>query len=163
VTDQVTNKTHKNGRPSKAEQLEIQKRLRPYFENGISAFVTARETGINIKTVNKYFDEWYKEIKNSQQPEFVERTKFEKERAILVFDNQLLKLYKIQDNLEKQAIVTSGKVKHAFEKGYYKLQAQIVGMIVDLISTRINLANAVTADASLEQKTKELIKENGFS
>lgn len=156
-------KETKCGRPTKSGQLEIQDKLQPYFANGISAFATANETGINIKTVNKYFDNWYSEIQNSQRQEFVEKTKFEKERAVLAFDNQLLKLYKIQDDLEKQAIATPGKVRHAFEKGYYKLRAQIIGMIVNLISTRINLVNAVTADASLEQKTKELIKENGFS
>ncbi len=156
-------KETKCGRPTKSGQLEIQDKLQPYFANAISAFATANETGINIKTVNKYFDQWYCEIKDSQQQEFIEKTKFEKERAVLAIDNQLLKLYKIQDDLEKQAIVTSSKVKHAFEKGYYKLRAQVVGMIVNLISTRINLVNAVTADASLEQKAKELIQENGLA
>lgn len=153
----------KCGRPTKNGQLEIQDKLRPYFERGISAVATARETRTNVKTVNKYFDQWYNEIKNLQPQDFVERAKIEKERAILAIDNQLLESYKIQDDLEKQKPVTSGKAKDAFEKRHYKLRMQIVGMIVNLISTKLNLANAVTADASLEQKTRELIKDNGLS
>jgi hypothetical protein len=156
-------KGNKCGRPTKLAQLELQDKVRPYFERGISAFATAKETGINVKTVNKYFEKWYSEIKDSQKQEFIERTKFEKERAVLAIENQLLQSYKIQDDLEKQMPVKSGKARNAFEKGYYKLRMQIVGTIVNLISMKINLANAVTADASLEQKTKELIKENGFS
>ena len=159
----MKDKETKGGRPTRKGQLELQDKLRPYFEKGISAFVTTRETGINIKTVNKYFGKWFDEIKNLQQQDFIERTKIEKERAILAIDNQLLKSYKIQDDFEKQAPLTAGKAKDAFEKGYYKMQMQIVGMIVNLISTRLNLVNAVTADASLDQKTMELIKDNGLS
>jgi hypothetical protein len=154
---------NKCGRPTKAEQLKIQDKLQPYFAKGISSYATANETGINIKTVNKYFGDWYTEIKNSQHQDFIEKAKFEKERAVLAIDHQLLKLYKIQDELDKHTMTSSDKIKCAFEKGYYKLRAQIVGMIVNLISTKINLANAVTADASLEQKTMELIKANGLS
>ena len=153
----------KCGRPTKNGQLEMQNKLWPYFEKSISASATSRETGINIKTVNKYFDKWFDEIKNSQKQDFIERAKFEKERAILAIDNQLLESYKIQDDLEKQRPVKSGKTRDAFEKMHYKLRMQIVGMIVNLISTKLNLANAVTADASLDQKIKELIKENGLS
>ena len=41
---------HKNGRPTRTGQLHIQTILRPFFEQGLSASVTAEKTRINIKT-----------------------------------------------------------------------------------------------------------------
>ena len=64
---------NKNGRPSEAEQLEIERKLRPYFEKSISSSVTSRETGINRKTVTKYFHEWCEEIKEPEHQDFIER------------------------------------------------------------------------------------------
>ncbi len=58
-------KAHQNGRPPKTTQLQMQKELRQYFERGISATVASSKTGINIKTVCKYFEEWSERIKES--------------------------------------------------------------------------------------------------
>ena len=163
MTDQVKNKTHKNGRPSKAEQVEIQKKLRSYFEKSISPAIAASETGINIKTVNKYYDEWYVEIKNSQQPDFIERCKIEKERHILAYNHQLLEMYKIQDDLKSQTINCKSGGKPQSEKWLYKQRIEVANAITNLIGKMINLANAPTADISLENKTKELLKDNGLT
>ncbi len=163
MTDQVQNKHHKNGRPSKAEQLEIQKKLRPYFEKSISASIAASDTGINIKTVNKYYNEWYEEIKNSQQPDFIERCKIEKERNLLAIDRQLLVMYKIQDDLAKQENDSKSNEKPQSEKWLYKQRIEVANAITNLIGKKINLANAPTADVSLENKTRELLKDNGLT
>jgi len=66
----TTNFDHTQGRPTKGEQLNIERTFRPYFENSISASVTAFETGFDIKTVLKYFNQWKNEILESENGEF---------------------------------------------------------------------------------------------
>jgi len=59
----MTQESRSNGRPTQKQQLEIQETLRKYFEKGISASSTSQRTGINIKTVCKYFEEWIEQIR----------------------------------------------------------------------------------------------------
>lgn len=138
----------RNGRPSKTEQLEIQGKLRPYFEKGITPFVTSKKTGINIKTANKYFDLWYEEIKNSQNEDFIERCKRAKEQAIVVCDEQLLQLYEMQNELKKHS---EEKHKSEPERWMYKIRLDITNSIVNLASLKTALANSPTADVTLQK------------
>jgi len=57
---------HDRGRPSKAQELEIERELRPFFIKLYSATFTAKKTGYDIKTVAKYFAEFKKEILESE-------------------------------------------------------------------------------------------------
>ena len=41
----------KIGRPNKSEQLQLERKLRPYFEKMLSVSFAARETRVNINTV----------------------------------------------------------------------------------------------------------------
>ena len=151
---------NKNGRPSEAEQLEIERKLRPYFEKSIKPYVTSRETEINRKTVTKYFHEWYEEIKSSEHPDFIERSKIAKEQAILACDYQLLKLYKVQEDIEKQAedsIKQSGGIPK-LERWLYKQRIDASNAIVNLINLKTSLANTPTADITLAKEAQELLK-----
>src|SRR5689334_12409129 len=136
----------RNGRPSKTEQLEIQGKLRPYFEKGISPFLTSKETGINTKTVNKYFDLWYEEIKNSQNDDFIERCKRAKEQAIVVCDEQLLQLHEMQNELKRHS---EEMQKSKPERWMYKIRLDITNSIVNLVTLKTALANSPTADVTL--------------
>lgn len=152
---------NKNGRPSEAEQLEIERKLRPYFEKSISSSITSRETGINIKTVRKYFHEWCEEIKSSEHLDFIERSKIAKEQAILAYDDQLLILYKIQEDIEKQAensIKQSGGIPK-LDRWLYKQRIEVSNAIVNLINLKTALTNTPTADITLAKKVQELLKE----
>ena len=150
----------KNGRPSEAEQLEIERTLRPYFEKSTSPYVTSRETGIDIKTVRKYFNEWVEEIMEPEHKDFIYRSKIAKEQAILACGDQLLKLYKIQEYIEKQTedtIKQSGGIPKS-EQWLYKRQIDVSNAISNLISFKTTLTNTPTADIRLEKKTEELLK-----
>ena len=158
MTEEMDNKI---GRPSETEQLEIERKLRPYFEKSISSSVTSRETGINIKTVRKYFNEWIEEIKSSEHPDFIERSKIAKEQAILAYDDQLLILYKIQEDIEKQAedsIKQSGGIPK-LDRWLYKQRIDVSYAIVNLISFKTALVNTPTADITLAKRMQELLKE----
>lgn len=138
----------RNGRPSKTEQLEIQDKLGPYFEKGISPFVTSNKTGINIKTVNKYFGLWYEEIKNSQSDDFIERCKIAKEQAIVVCEEELLQLYEMRNDLKKYS---EEKQKSKPERWIYKIQLDITNSIINLTSLKTALTNSPTADVTLQK------------
>lgn len=156
---------NKNGRPSKAEQLEIERKLRPYFEKSIKPFVTSRETEIDIKTVRKYFNEWIEEIKSSEHPDFIERSKTAKEQAILACDYQLLKLYKAQDDIEKQVediIKQSGGIPK-LDRWLYKQRIEVSNAIVNLINLKTTLENTPTADTTLEKNIQELLKKHAIT
>ena len=89
----MTQESRSQGRPSQKQQLEIQESLRKFFEKGISATSTSQLTGINIKTVCKYFEEWVEQIKEINDTDFLKRVKLEREHYLAVLDQQLLKLY----------------------------------------------------------------------
>jgi len=150
-----------NGRPSKAEQLEIERKLRSYFEKSISPYVTSCETGINIKTVRKYFKEWSEEIRDSEHQDFIERSKTAKEQAILACDRQLLILYKAQEDFEKQvedSIKQSGGTPK-LDRWLYKQRIEISNAIVNLTILKTTLENTPTADITLAKRMQELLKE----
>lgn len=151
---------NKNGRPSRAEQLEIELKLGPYFEKLISPYVTSRETGINIKTVRKYFKEWAEEINALEHPDFIERSKTAKEQAILACDGQLLTLYKAQEDFKKQteeSIKQSGGTPN-LERWHYKQGIEISNAIVNLTILKTTLENTPTADITLAKNMQELLK-----
>jgi len=146
----VTNFIHKNGRPTKREQISIERKLRPYFENSISARVTANETDYNIKTVIKYFDYWKKQISESETANFIQRCREEKARSIVSYEKQISCLVNDQKEIEL-IIEEANKVGNfsLFEK-FYKLKLKIIETKAKFVSARINLIHAHTADTVLE-------------
>ena len=157
----TTETDNKNGRPSEAEQLEIERKLRPYFEKLKPTSATSEETGLDIKTVRRYFHKWCEEIKSSEHTDFIERCKIAKERAILAHDNQLLILYKAQDHIEEQvenSIEQSGGIPK-LERWLYKERIEISNAIIKLINLKTAFVNTPTADITLAKKVQELLKE----
>ena len=99
---------HKNGRPTKTDQLEIEHVLRTYFERKISAWLTSQKTGINIKTVCTYFNQWKTEImefeKNERAKTYKEETTLNsmyleglKLEAHEIFDNKKVEIKKLKE------------------------------------------------------------------
>jgi len=127
----MSKESNSNGRPTQKQQIEIQETLRGYFEKGVSATVTSNITGTNIKTVCKYFEEWSVQIKNINDIDFLNRIKLERERYLSVLDQQLLKLYEMQEEIEEDNW-----------SRYYKERMNIVNMICQLINKKYELLSA---------------------
>jgi len=155
----VINLDHKNGRPTKREQICIERKLRPYFENSISARVTAGETGFNLKTVTKYFNQWKKEIIESETPDFLKRCKEEKERCLISYEKQISSL--VKDQSEVEFLIDAAKKAGNFSllEKFYKLKLKITETKGKFFAARINLVNAATADTVFDLEQKE--KKNG--
>jgi len=89
---------HKNGRPTKTDQLEIEHVLRTYFERKISAWLTSQKTGINMKTVCTYFKQWKKEIMEFEKNERAKTYTEEKNLNSMYLEGLKLELHEIFDN-----------------------------------------------------------------
>jgi len=124
----MSKESNSKGRPTLKQQIEIQETLREYFEKGVSATVTSQNTGINIKTVCKYFEEWIEQIKKINDIDFLKRIKLERERYLEVLDQQLLKLYQIQSEVERNQM-----------HFYYKERMNLVTMICQIMSKKFEL------------------------
>src|SRR5437016_824521 len=90
------------GRPSEPQQHEIETKLCSYFDSGVTASYAAKKTGINIKTVCRYFNKFSQEIREIDDKDFLSRQKEQRERAILGFDDLIFKEYQILDNIQDQ-------------------------------------------------------------
>ncbi|AFS80034.1 hypothetical protein NKOR_00580 [Candidatus Nitrosopumilus koreensis AR1] len=151
------------GRPSKADQLRIEKKLRPYFEKMLTVSIASRETKINHNTVKKYYKKWYDEIASTEHPDFVKRSKIIISNSNIALDNQLSKLYKIQETLEKQitySIEQNNGIPN-LENNIYKTSILLIEKISDMILKKTNLTVTPTADIVLSREIKEYMIENG--
>ncbi len=104
---------HNRGRPTIQEQIDIDRKLRPYFTLGIGAPVVSVQTGMDVKTVRKRFKQWCREIVQSESKEFLERSKEAKERKIIAFDYLILSEQKQIDKVDE-------KIKQLDESGNFK-------------------------------------------
>lgn len=68
---------HCRGRPTKQEQLQVQKIIESYFLKEKTYEQIANETGFNIKTVCKYLKPMYDEYDKRMTEEFLARIRLE--------------------------------------------------------------------------------------
>jgi len=144
----------KRGRPNKAEQLHIERTLRACFEKMLSVSFASRETKINPNTVKKYYKVFSDEIKSSEHPDFIENSKQSISNCALAVDNQLSKLYTLQNKLEMQInseIKAHGKVTPTL----YKISINLSKNISDLLFKKTDLIISPTADITLSNYLKE--------
>ena len=149
-------KTLKNGRPSKADQLNIQKKLRPFFERGYNGTFTSNKTGINIKTICKYFEEWSERIQESENEEFFARQKKDKERIILALDHLISQDYDLLD-ISKKEIENYTQENKSVPKSILNLNLETVKHIASLIERKFSILMQPPAEEELEKKINEMI------
>ena len=142
------------GRPSRQEQVQIVRTLRPYFERGMNATFTAGITGINIKTVCNYFNGWYRQLMETQEQDFVKRQRQTKEHAILCLDYLINKQYELLDEI-KNEIIKYKKDGKFIPKHLLSLNAQILRDISDMTQQKGDIALTPTIDVSLEKIVDE--------
>ena len=159
MTDILTK--HERGRPSRGEQANIEKKLRPYYEKYISAAVTATKTGFNIKTVCNYFNKWHKEIMESEKQDFIQRCKQQKEQCIIAYDEQIFSLNEDKDELDKliQNLKRSGNL--SLMERLFNLKLKTTEKIGSFVAAKINLVNVPIVDTIIDLEKKENEKKEG--
>jgi len=135
---------HNRGRPSKAQELEIERTLQTFFIKTYSATFTAKKTGYDIKTVAKYFAEFKKEIIESETTDFVKRCKEEKEKCLYAYDELIYSLYEDRKDIERliHASEKIGDLQNVTK--LYRTKLKINEDIGNFVSAKINLSNTAT-------------------
>src|SRR5579864_7556884 len=149
--DNDTNENNRNGRgkPSKQEQLEIERRLRPLFIRDVSPYHAVIETGYSPNTVKKYYHKFYKEIRDLEGSDFAQQCKDRIVSACFGIDEEISNLRKIRKELELKS--QTGGTQYI---QLYKLQISLSNSISDLILKRLGIANSPTYDEMLEAMRK---------
>lgn len=139
------NNAHERGRPSKAEELEIERTLRPFFTKSQSSTFTAQRTGYNIKTVIKYFSKFKQELLESETPDFIQRCREEKERSLFTYDDLIYSLYEDKEEIEHLIKVAKKMGNLPQVEKLYRLKLKIKQDIGNFVSAKINLTNTAIA------------------
>jgi hypothetical protein len=142
----------KHGRPTISERKQIQELISSYYENNIEARTVSKKTGINYKTILKYYKIWNDELIHSNNENFLRRIKIAKERNIQILDNMLISLGKEQDRIKFQLdhAVQIGDLFH-YEK-LHSLNLKTTEQLMKIFSLKINLIGTPTADIIIKQK-----------
>jgi len=140
----VQDNVHDRGRPSKAEELEIEQTLQTFFIKTYSATFTAKKTGYNIKTVTKYYNQFKQEILESETLDFVKRCKEEKEKCLYAYDELIYSLYEDRKDIERliDASEKIGDLQNVTK--LYRTKLKINEDIGNFVSAKINLSNTAT-------------------
>lgn len=80
---------NKKGRPTLGTQSQIKSTLLQYYEANLSAPYAAKKTGYDIKTVYRYYNEFYEEIAKFETSSYFERQKQDRIQIIVSFDSQI--------------------------------------------------------------------------
>ena len=144
--DNGTNKTDRNkrGRPSKPEQLDIERNLRNSFLSGKSSYQAAIETGYNKNTVKKYYSKLTKEARDLEDPEFAQACKDRNMSTGFAIDKQISKLEKMQEELERKTPTDETQYIQL-----YKLKISLADLISDKHIKKLNISNSPTYDEIL--------------
>jgi hypothetical protein len=146
----------KRGRPTKIQQVDIQRKLRTCFERDMPASIASEETGFEIKTVHKYFDEWTEQIIESESMDFFERQKKKHRRIILSFEYDIKEAYKFFDeiNLEIENAQKEGK---PVPRHLFSLKLDLMRFISNLKERKGAISMLPSLESSLNEKIEELI------
>lgn len=148
-----------HGRPTKTAQVQIQEKLRRYFEYGITATLAAEKTGMNIKTVCKYFDEWSERLVEQQSSEYFERQKIERERIIISLDRQIVSVIESLDDIENEIQKYKDENK-AIPRYLFSHRLEIQKFIASLIEKKGAFVLQIPVDEALKQKIAEMLREH---
>ncbi len=158
----MSEKIHKRGRPSKAEELEIRSDLKPCFDNSFSVEFAHCKTKYNLKTIKNYYRKFYDEIIETKDEDFIKQSKIEIEQTALAIEDQISKLRDSQTNLEKQisdSFLKNNKVPEEDIK-LYKEFRNYAKEIIAATLMKTSLRNSPTADITLKKLIQELLREN---
>jgi len=148
----------KHGRPTKQIQVNIQKKLRKYFEGGVTAALAAQKTNLNIKTVYKYFDGWAKEIIKHDTLDFIQRQKLERQRAIISYDKQVLETIQTLDELNSQIKKCKEEQKQV-PTFLFSHKLELQKFIISTLDKKGAISAQMPLDDVIKQKISELIQD----
>ena len=146
----------KKGRPTKSVQLNIQDKVQECYLRGLSAAATSQITGHDIKTVTKYFNEFYEQGRVARKKDFLERQDEERQREIACYDFLMAEEFDYYDTI-KDEIAKARKKSEPVPEYLLKKHSESVRMITMLNEKRGAVAMSPPLDEDLKKMVKEMI------
>ncbi|MDF2422061.1 MAG: hypothetical protein OPY06_03535 [Nitrosopumilus sp.] len=142
----------KQGRPTKEDQIKNKQIILGYYEKDISAIVAARDSGVNPKTVYKYYKMWNSQMNNPDEKDFLLRIKKTKERSIQLLEEDIISLTKemLKINFLMEKSLQKGDISE-YEK-LSKLRLKTMDQRTKTVSAKINLVGTPTADVLISNE-----------
>jgi len=134
------------GRPSNAQELQIERKLRDCFTKFFSTSFTVKQTGHDVKTVKKYFKKFKDELMQNEAIDFRQRFHEAKERHILVLDEILHSLYQDRDEIEKQILDAKNKNDSNLVEKLFRTKLKFTEEIKNTVVDKINLISIFMPD-----------------
>jgi len=131
--------TFSRGRPSNAQELQIERKLRDCFTKFYSTSFTVEHTGHDVKTVKKYFKKFKDDLMQNEAIDFPQRFHEAKERYILALDEILHSLYHDKDEIEQQIIDAKNKNDSNLVEKLYRTKLKFTEEIKNTLVDKINL------------------------
>ena len=145
----------KRGRPTRHKQNKIKKILQPFYQKGISANATSEKTGINIKTILKYYKQWDKKLVDSDK-DFLKRVKITKEQSIQTLDREISSLYDQEEEIESIKNITKRNGNILYFEKLSRLKLKFLDQRMKILAAKINLVGTPTADTLIEVKKDDV-------
>lgn len=132
----------------------------PYFEHGVSAHVAAQKSGINVKTVCKYYNDLAEGISESEENDFLERQRKQRAQIIVSYDNQILDANEHFDDINDQ--INRLKKEQKVIPGYlFSLRSDAMKYRTFVTEKKEAFLSLPTMDDVLEKKIDEKIRKHG--
>jgi len=142
----VPEHTFSRGRPSNAQELQIERKLRDCFTKFYSTSFTVKHTGHDVKTVKKYFKKFKDDLMQNEAIDFRQRFHEAKERQILVLDDTLYSLYHDRDEIEQQIIDAKNKNDPHLVEKLYRTKLKFINDIRNTVVEKTNLISIAMPD-----------------
>jgi len=138
----VPEHTFSRGRPSNAEEIQIERKLRDCFTKFFSTSFTVKQTGHDVKTVKKYFKKFKDELMQNEAIDFSQRFSEANERYILATDEILYSLYQDRDEIEQQIIGAKNKNDSNLVEKLYRTKLKFTEEIKNTVVDKMNSIGA---------------------
>ena len=148
----------KKGRPTRTAQLNIQDKVQECYSRGLSATATSQITGHDVKTVTKYFNEFYEQERTARKKDFLERQDEERQREISCYDFLMAEEFDNYDTI-KDEIVKARKKSEPVPEYLLKKRSESVRMIAMLNEKRGAVAMSTPLDEDLKEMVKDMIED----
>jgi len=135
----VPEHTFSRGRPSNAQEIQIERKLRDCFTKFYSTSFTVKHTGHDVKTVKKYFKKFKDELMQNEEIDFRQRFHEAKERYILALDEIQNSLSQDIDDIEQQIIDAKNQNDPHLVEKLYRTKLKFTQEIKNTLVDKMNL------------------------
>ncbi len=123
----------------------------------MSAYYTSEHTGINIKTVCKYFNEWSEEIEETESSSFLERQKRDRIQTIITYDSLISEAQKLSAQISTE--IENGTKENKKIPGYLvSHKIELMKFTSALVEKKATFAMRPPMDDAVEKAIEEKMK-----